>query len=178
MKRTTPILTVALAIAVLAWEFWPMSASHSEVEAKTPSYSWEEIHRILEESARLETYRKSSGTFHTTLIEIQAKLAAGETTLAESTAVIVETARRDHPEFLRHVRESEPEGRSDRECVGLNLIRHLEQGIESAEYPPDTSAHLEELRAEFASRPFRALGAPACAETITRGDWAEDETLP
>ena len=99
-------------------------------------------------------------------------VAAAEQGSARSSA-----ARRDNPEFLRHLRESVPQGRSDRECVALNLIRHLEQGIESADYPPETLAHLEEFRAEFASRPFQAL-CELGNEKVSRGDQPENEAYP
>jgi hypothetical protein len=161
MKRTTPVLTLALAVVLVAWEFWPTNASHSGIAAKTPSYSWEEIHQILEESARLESYRKASGDFHAAQIEISARLADGETTLAEATAVLLAAARRDNPEFLRHLHESEPQARSERERMALNLIRHLEQGIQSADLPMERLARLEELRAEFASRSFQTLCEPS-----------------
>src|SRR6266852_2708822 len=117
MKYVTPCLTAALAIALLAWGFWPVDASQTGLADKAPSYRWEEIHKILEESSKLEIYRKTSADFHATLTESRRKLAAGETTLDESTTAILEAARRDHLEFLRYVREAEPAGRSDRERV-------------------------------------------------------------
>jgi hypothetical protein len=157
MKDTTPfLLTAALAIALLAWGFWPVDASQTGLAAKAPSYSWEEIHTILEESSKLETFRKTCTDFHATLAETRRKLVAGETTLGESTTAILEAAQRDHPTFLRHLHEAEPAGRSDRECVALNLLDHLDRGIEASDYPAETLARLEELRAEFASPRFHA----------------------
>jgi hypothetical protein len=177
MKRTASVATFALAVALVAWEFWPTNASHSEVAAKTPSYSWEEIHQILEESARLESYRKASDDFHAAQIEISARLAAGETTLAEATAVLLAAARRDNPEFLRHLHESEPQARSDRERMALNLIRHFDQGIDSAELPMEWLARLEELRAEFASRYFQTLCEPG-SEKIPAAEDDQIEAFP
>ncbi len=156
MKYTTPFLTATLAVVLLAWGFWPADASQTGLAGKAATYSWDEIHKILEESSKLETYWKTQRDFHTTLTETRGKLAAGATTLDESTSAILEAARRDKPEFLRHQHESDPAGRTDRECVALNLLHHLDRGIESSDYPPETLARLEELRAEFASPQFQA----------------------
>jgi hypothetical protein len=177
MKYTTPFLTAALAVALLAWEFWPVDASRARVAAKTPAYGWEEIHKILEESNKLETYWTTCRDFHATLTETRGKLAAGDTTLSESTDVILDAARWDNSEFLRHLRESIPAGRSDRECVALSLLNYLDRGIESSDYPPEKLARLEELRAEFASPQFQAT-CERGGEKISPSVQEEDEALP
>ena len=172
MKYTTHFLTATLAIALLAWGFWPVDASQTGLADKAPSYSWEEIHKILEESSKLETYRKASGDFHATLTETRRELVTRETTLDELTTAILEAARRDNPEYLWHLHEAEPAGRSDRECVALSLLNHFDRAIEASDYPAETLGRLEELRAEFAAPQFQAScerGAEKISPSVQEG---------
>jgi hypothetical protein len=156
MKHITPLLIAALAVSLVAWRSWAAQTPSADcAHEKTPSFSWEEIYRILQESSSLDEYQTNTLRFHDVLNATHERLAAGEATLDESTTAIMEAARLDHPAYLRHLREAEPTGRSDRECVALNLLTYLESGIKASDYPPQTLARLEELRAELASKQFQ-----------------------
>jgi hypothetical protein len=159
MKHITPVLITGLVVSLVAWRCWPRAMSHAQSAEKMPSYGWDEIYRILQESNSLDQRETSMVRFHKVLWTTREKLATGEATLDEAVDAVLEAARLDHPAYLNQLRDTEPVGRSDRERVALNLLKYIQTGIEAADYPAETHERLEVFRAEMESRRFQE----ACA---------------
>jgi hypothetical protein len=159
MRRTAFLVVVAVLASLLTWQRWPASPIEAGRAGGAASYSLPDIQAILHEWRRLEEYSQRSASFREVLLASDSNLAAGTQSLAEATRAVLIAARRDNPKFLRLLRDSQPNGRSECECIALNLIRRLENGINAPDFRPEPQERLQKLRAEMATPAFQT----ACA---------------